>query len=77
MFSDEQKGNYINFLQAGLFSDFSLISDFFTLTPLKIIFEMSPLEHVSHDFMVDFHSDFQKRPETFSLNQTYIPVQDL
>ena len=32
------------------FSDFSLISDFFTSTPLKIIFEISCLQHSSHGF---------------------------
>ena len=31
------------------FSDFSLISDFFTSTQLKIILEISFVEHISHD----------------------------
>ena len=41
------------------FSDFSLISDFFILTHLKIIFEISHLEHISRDFMI--YSDFHKQ----------------
>ena len=39
------------------FSDFSLIPDFFHI--LKIICKISPMEHVSYDFMVD--SNFQKK----------------
>ena len=42
-----------------MLSDFSLISDLFTSTPLKIIFEMSPLVHVLHGFIIV--SDFQKK----------------
>ena len=42
-----------------MFSDFSLISDFYILTPLKTIFKISSKGHVSRDFMVD--SDFQKK----------------
>ena len=33
------------------FSDFSLISDFLTWTPLQIIFEIPSLEHISYDFL--------------------------
>ena len=45
--------------QGRQFSAFSLISDFFTSTPLKSICKISTMEHVSYDFMVD--SDFQKK----------------
>ena len=38
------------------FSDFSLISDFFTLTHVKNILLFPRLEQVSYDFMID--SDF-------------------
>ena len=39
----------INSIQGWKFSDFSLISDFFTSTILKIIFEISSEENFSHD----------------------------
>ena len=42
-----------------MFSDFWLISDFFTLTHLKIIFEISSLDRMSHDLFIDSH--FQKK----------------
>ena len=41
-----------------MFSDFSLIQEFLTLTLLKIIFEISSLQRISRDFIVD--SDFPK-----------------
>ena len=41
------------------FSDFSLISDLFISTPLQNIFEISPLMHFSHDFIIDIY--FQKK----------------
>ena len=40
-------------------SDFSLISDFFTLTYVNIILLIPRLEQVSHDLMGD--SDFQRK----------------
>ena len=40
------------------FSEFRLVSDFFTLTSLKTIYEISSFDTVSHDFIKD--SDFQK-----------------
>ena len=46
-------------LQGCELSDFSLISDFFTSTPLKIIFEILSVEQVTRDFMMD--SDFLKK----------------
>ena len=46
------------FKQGCKFSDFNLISDFFTSTPLKTIFEISTFEYIQHDFIID--SDFQK-----------------
>ena len=46
-------------IQGWKFSDFSLISDFFTLTIMKIIFEISSQEKLSHDFIID--PDFQKK----------------
>ena len=56
------------------FSDFSLISAFFELTSVKIIFLILSLEHFSHKLMID--SDYQKKLcvlfQTFSLNLTYI-----
>ena len=56
-------------------SDFSLISNFFNLTPLEVIFEISSLGHVLNDCIVN--SDFQKKFlftlfQTFSWNLTYI-----
>ena len=53
------------------FSDFGLISDFFTSTPLTIICKISTMEHFSYDFMVD--SDFQKK-SLFASDLTYITV---
>ena len=56
------------------FSDFSLISDLFTSTLLRVVFEIESLEHVSLDFMAD--SVFKKKSvlfQTFSLNLTCIP----
>ena len=47
------------FLQGWKFLDFSLISDFFTSTILKIVFEISSYERVSRDIMID--PDYQKR----------------
>ena len=44
-------------IQRFKFSEFSLSSDFFTSTPLKTIFEMFILKHVSCDLIID--SDFQ------------------
>ena len=41
------------------FSDFSLISDLFTWTPVKITFEISSTEHVLYAFLID--SDFQEK----------------
>ena len=42
------------YFQGCKFSDFSLISDFFfTLKHLKITLEISSLERVSRDFMID------------------------
>ena len=49
----------ISSLQGWKFSDFSLISDFFTLTILKIIFVISSYERVSCDIMID--PDYQKK----------------
>ena len=46
-------------IQGCKFSDFSLISDFFTSTYLKIIFKISSLDHISHYFIIE--SGFQKR----------------
>ena len=46
-------------LQGCDFSDFSLISDFFPLTHVKIILLIPHLEQVSHDFIID--SDFQRK----------------
>ena len=67
---------YIPEIQGWKFLDFSMISDFFTLTILKMIFEISSLERVSHDNMLD--PDYQKKSlyyvRHFSLNQTYIPA---
>ena len=48
-------------------SNFSLISDFFTSTPLQIVFEIASLERVSHDFITDSH--FQKK--IYVLVQTF------
>ena len=64
---------WINQKQGCKFSDFSLIADFCTLTPLKITFEMSFIERVSHDFMIDPHIliFFQ----TFSMSLTYFPAE--
>ena len=42
-----------------MFVEFSLISDFLTFTPLKIIFEISPIEQISCGFMM--YSDFQEK----------------
>ena len=57
------------------FSDYNLISDFFTLTPLKIVSKISLLERISQGFLID--SDFQKRSfvifQTFTMDPTYIP----
>ena len=39
-------------------SDFTLILDSFTLTPLNSLVDISSIEHVSRDFMID--SDFRK-----------------
>ena len=53
------------------FSYFGLISDFFALTPVKNIFEISILEHFSHDFII--YSVFQKKSvscQNVSLNLT-------
>ena len=59
-----------------MFSDFSMNSDFFNSTHLKIIFGISHLKYVPHGFMID--SDFQKKVfvlfQTFSLKLTYTPV---
>ena len=52
-----------NYLQGYKFSDLSLIPDVFTFTPLKIIFENSSLENVSHGFIID--SNFQKKLYNF------------
>ena len=46
-------------MQGCKFSDFILISDFFTLTHVKIIWLIPHLEQVSHDIMID--SDFQRK----------------
>ena len=40
-------------VQGWKFSDFRLISEFFTWTILKIIFEISSYERVSHNTLVD------------------------
>ena len=53
-----------------------LILDFFTLSPLNIIFEISSTEHLSLDFIID--PDFQQQQvlvsfHSFSLNLNYIP----
>ena len=42
-----------------VFRFFFLISDFFTLTILKIIFEISSQERVSYDIMID--PNYQKK----------------
>ena len=55
------------------FLDFSLISDFFTWTILKIIFEVSSEERLSHDIILD-PGEVLVLFQTFSLNLTYIPV---
>ena len=39
-------------MQGCTFSDFILISDFVTKTHLKMIYEISSLEHVLHDLMI-------------------------
>ena len=54
------------------FSDFSQIPDFFSQTPLRIIFESSSLEHILHTFRFSGKLLFH----TFSLNLTYIPGRD-
>ena len=46
-------------LQQCKFSDFCLILEYFTSIPVKLVCEMSSLEHVSRDFNVD--SDFQEK----------------
>ena len=46
-------------MQGCKFSDFSLISDFFTLTHVKIILLIPHVEQVSHDSIID--SDFQRK----------------
>ena len=38
-----------------MFSDFSLISDFFPSTSLADVFEISSLEQGSHDFVIYRH----------------------
>ena len=47
------------FDQGCKFSDYNLISDFFTSTPSKIVFEMSSLERMSQGFVIE--PDFQKK----------------
>ena len=56
------------------FSAFRLVSDVFTLTPLKDIFEISSLEYFSHYLMVnsDF-SDFFFLFQTFSIESELHP----
>ena len=54
--------------QECIFSDFSIISDFSFLTPLKIILKIPFLEHVSHDFIIGSNffriiSDFLIEPD--------------
>ena len=46
---------------------FGLISDFFTPTPLKTIFEISSVERMSHDFIEDSH--VQKNSKNVGLSR--------
>ena len=41
-----QPGCTLSWIQGCKFSDFDLISDFFTLTPLTTIFEISTFEYI-------------------------------
>ena len=62
-----------HFYHTGI-SEFSLIPDFFTSNYLEIIFEISSLEHVSGNSIID--SDFQMSfciISDFSLNLIFIP----
>ena len=62
-----------SFLQGSKFTDFSLISDFFTSTHLKNSFEISSKEHVSDGFMI--YPEFQEK-QSVSF-QTYFFKPDL
>ena len=52
------------------FSDFSLISDFFHFQILKIIFEISSSERVSHDIKID--PGYQKTLFFFIISDFFI-----
>ena len=57
-----------------MFSDFSLISNFFTLTPLKNISKISSIEYILHDSIIN--SDYKKKAfiyfQIVSLKMTYM-----